>query len=196
MYESIHGVLIRREPALAIVRTGGIGYQLHIPLTTYEALPASGGEVELLLHLAVREDDWRLFAFATDEERGIFRALTRVSGVGPVTALSLVSGFTPAEFRTAVANEDVRTLTRAKGIGKKTAERIVVELRDLWKGEPAVTAGVEPASEAAGPVEDAVRALESLGLDGGEARKRVSKILATDGEDVDTATLIRRALRG
>ena len=145
MYESIQGALVRRDPAVATVRTGGLAYQVHIPLSTYEALPAAGAEVTLLLHLVVREDEWRLYGFATDEERGIFRALTRVNGVGPVLALSMLSGFSPAEFRSAVAQEDVRGLTRAKGVGKKTAERIVVELRDLWKGEaPRRRPGLRP----------------------------------------------------
>ena len=196
MYESIRGSLVRREPAAAVVETAGLAYRLHIPLSTYEVLPAVGEEVSLLLHLAIRDDEWRLYAFATDEERAIYRALMRVSGVGPVLALSLLSGFTPAEFRSTVAGEDVRALMRAKGVGRKTAERIVVELRDVWKGEPGIAAGVTPGSEGAGAVEDAVRALESLGLDGAEARKRVAKQLVDGAEVPDAAALIRRALRG
>jgi len=195
VYESIRGILVRREPATAVVETGGLAYRLQIPLSTYEVLPATGKEVALLLHLAIRDDEWRLYGFATDEERSIYRALMRVTGVGPVLALSLLSGFAPAEFRSAVASEDVRALTRAKGVGRKTAERIVVELRDLWQSEPTVTAGIEPGSAAAGPVEDAVRALESLGLDGAEARRRVQKQLEAGGETPDAAVLIRRALR-
>ena len=196
MYESIRGSLLRRDPAVAVVEAAGLAYEVHIPLSTYEKLPAPGAEVTLLLHLAIREDEWRLFGFATDEERSIYRALTRVTGVGPVLALSLLSGFTPAEFRSAVAGEDVRALTRAKGVGRKTAARIVVELRDLWKDEAGSGVGDSAGSAAAGPVEDAVRALESLGLDGAEARRRVKKQLGDGSVVPDAATLIRRALRG
>lgn len=196
MYESIRGTLLRREPAAAIVETGGLAYRLHIPLSTYEVLPGAGQEVTLLLHLAIRDDEWRLYAFGTEEERAIYRALMRVNGVGPVLALSLISGFTPAEFRASVAQEDVRALMRAKGVGRKTAERIVVELRDLWKNESALPPGPPLDDAAAGLVEDAVRALEALGLDAGEARKRVARQLTEGSEPPDTSTLIRRALRG
>jgi len=196
VYESIRGTLLSREPASAVVETGGLAYRLHIPLSTYEDLPAIGQEVTLLLHLAIRDDEWRLYAFGTDEERAIYRALMRVNGVGPVLGLSLLSGFTPAEFRASVAHEDVKALMRAKGVGRKTAERIVIELRDLWKNEPVVAAGPSLDDSAASLVEDAVRALESLGLDVGEARKRITRQLSEGVEPPDTSTLIRRALRG
>ncbi|MDJ0522704.1 MAG: Holliday junction branch migration protein RuvA [Planctomycetota bacterium] len=194
MYEAIRGTLLRREPAAAVVEAGGLAYLLHIPLSTYETLPEAGSEVTLRLHLAVRDDDWRLFGFGSDGERAVFRALLRVSGVGPVMALSLLSGFRPKEFRAAVAGGDVRALTRVKGVGKKTAERIVVELRDVWKDD---ASGVSPegAPTASGPVEDAIRALQSLGLDGAEARKRVVKHAADDA-GADASELIRKALRG
>lgn len=196
MYESIRGTLLSRDLASAVVETGGLAYRLHIPLSTYEALPAAGQEVLLLLHLSIRDDEWRLFAFQTEEERAIYRALMRVNGVGPVLALSLLSGFTPAEFRASVAHEDVKALMRAKGVGRKTAERIVVELRDLWKNEPAVAAAPDLDETSTGLVEDAVRALESLGLDAAEARKRITRQLGEGEPPADTSTLIRRALRG
>lgn len=194
MYEAIRGTLLQREPASAVVEAGGLAYLLQIPLSTYEALPPAGAEVTLRLHLAVREDDWRLFGFGSDGERGVFRALLRVSGVGPVMALSLLSGFRPKEFRAAVAGADVRALTRVKGVGKKTAERIIVELRDAWQDEAGGTvgAGVPGAS---GPIEDAIRALQSLGLDADEARKRVTKHAAEDPLAADASDLIRKALR-
>ncbi len=195
MYEAIRGTLLRREPASAVVEAGGLAYLLQIPLSTYEGLPATGDEVTLRLHLAVRDDDWRLFGFGTDGERGVFRALLRVSGVGPVMALSLLSGFRPKEFRAAVAGGDVRALTRVKGVGKKTAERIVVELRDAWQGEAGGPVA-EGAPAASGPVEDAIRALQSLGLDALEARKRVTQHAADDPLAADASDLIRKALRG
>ena len=115
----------------AVVDANGIGYEIRIPLSTYEAMPRPESEVELLVHPWVRENDWRLFGFGTSGEREVFRALLRVSGVGPTLALGLLSGLTPAEFRVAVTQADVAALTRVKGIGKKTAERILVELKDI-----------------------------------------------------------------
>ncbi len=192
MYESLQGRLVERDPASAVLEAGGLAYRVHIPLSTYEALPPLGQDARLLLHLVVREDEWRLYGFQKTSERAVFQALLRVSGVGPVMALSLLSGFRPAELRTAVAGADVRALTRVKGVGKKTAERIVVELRDVWKdGEDAAS----PFQADTGPLGDAVRALESLGLDAATARKRVDRIAAKEG-DVETAELVRRALRG
>jgi Holliday junction DNA helicase RuvA len=193
VYESIHGRLVHRDPASAVIEAGGIGYRVHVPLSTYEALPAVGEQATLLLHLTVREDEWRLYGFAAAEERAVFQALLRVSGVGPVMALGLISGFRPAELRAAVGGADVKALTRVKGVGRKTAERIVVELRDVWKdGED----GGSPFQAPAGPLADAVRALESLGLDAGEARRRVERHAAEAGGEIDTGDLVRRALRG
>lgn len=177
---------------MAVIETGGIGYRVHIPLSTYEALPPEGSEAVLLLHLVVRDDEWRLFGFAGPEERAVFLALLRVSGVGPVLALSLLSGLRPAEFRNAVASSDWKTLTGVKGVGRKTAERIVVELRDVWQAAEAVAGDPRDGGDT-GPQADAVRALESLGLDGAEARKRVRKHAA---DTTGVSDLVRRALRG
>jgi len=201
MYEAIRGTLLEREPASAVVEAAGLAYRIHVPLSTYEALPETGAEVTLRLHLAVREDEWRLYGFASEEERAVFRALLRVGGVGPVVALGLLSGFRPQEFRATVAGGDVRALTRAKGVGKKTAERIVVELRDLFQsegfagGSAAGVTGVVGGA-AVGPVEDAIRALQSLGLDAAEAQRRVALHAAEDGAASSASDLIRKSLRG
>ncbi len=192
VFESIQGRVVSREPARCVIETSGLGYGVHIPLSTYEVLPAVGKDARLLVHLAVREDEWKMFGFATSSEREVFRALVRVNGVGPVMALSLLSGFPPADLASTVARGDVASLTKVKGIGKKTAERIVIELRDLWKDHgpgqaPAPVAGGEAAS-------DAVRALQALGLDAAEARKRVDAQLRKDA-DAGVAELVRRSLR-
>lgn len=192
MYESIRGTLLRREPATAVVEAGGLAYRVHVPLSTSESLPPPGAEVTLVVHLAVRDDEWRLYGFAREEERSVFQSLLRVNGVGPVMALGLLSGFRPAEFRATVAGGDVKALTRVKGVGKKTAERIVVELRDAFPGVDPVAA--PDGTPERGIEHDAIRALESLGLDAVEARKRIAKITA-DAPDLDTSELIRRALR-
>ncbi|MDA1195792.1 MAG: Holliday junction branch migration protein RuvA, partial [Planctomycetota bacterium] len=195
MYESIRGKLLRREPALAVVEAAGLAYRIQVPLSTFERLPEAGHEVTLKLHLAVREDEWRLFGFERDSERAMFLALLRVNGVGPVMALSLLSGFQPAEFQSAVAAGDIRALTRVKGVGRKTAERIVVELRDHF-GALAPGAVEPPDGQAAGPAEDAIRGLVSLGLDPVEARRRVAAHAAAASTPPDAAAPIRLALRG
>ena len=192
VFDSIHGRLKQSEPTRAVVDAGGIGYEIHVPLSTFETLPAPESEVALLTHLIVRETEWRLFGFATTGERDVFRALLRVNGVGPTMALSLLSGFAPADLCAAVTQSDVRALTRVKGIGKKTAERIVVELRDVVSKD--LAAAGPATSTPSSLVEDAVRALQQLGLDPAEARRRV-EARATD-EDPTLSELVRAALRG
>ena len=210
MYESIHGQLIAKDAASVVVTASGIGYRIQVPLSTYERLPARGDAVELLLHLVVRDDEWRLMGFATEEERGGFRALLRVNGVGPALALSVLGGLTARQLRQALAESDVRALTRVKGVGKKTAERILVELGDTWRT-------AVPTPDDAGGMPDAkteaMRALESLGHKPEEARKRVERAHAAlsgeaaqaentrptrsedpSGEDL-VADLVRHALR-
>jgi holliday junction DNA helicase RuvA len=192
--DSIEGRLVAREPTRAVVEAGGLGYAIRIPLSTYEDLPAPDRTVRLLLHVVVRDGEWRLFGFRTTEERDVFRALLKVSGVGPVIALGLLSGLEPLELRDAVARGDVKALSRVKGIGRKTAERIVVDLRDVL-GEP-----VAPGESAlagpggTGPRADAVRALLALGLDVAEAARRVDAALAR-GVGENLGDLVRAALR-
>jgi Holliday junction DNA helicase RuvA len=195
VFDSILGSLTRREPTLVVVRVGGLGYEVRVPLSTYERLPRVGDEVGLLLHLVVREDEWRLYGFLSGEERDVFRALLRVTGIGPGLALSLLSGLTTDEFRAAVAHGDVKVLSRVKGIGRKTAERVVVELRDVVGRAPAAAPVGGSGGTTGGPREDAVRALLALGLDAGDAVQRVDRVLAREGE-VPVSDLVRAALRG
>jgi len=197
VFESIQGTLIHRDPTRCVLEAGGIGYEIHTSLTTYEALPSTGSAARLVVHLVVREDEWRMFGFADPQERTVFRDLLRVSGVGPQVALSLLSGFRPAELAHTVTSADVKALTRVKGVGKKTAERILVELKDRWKDHltEAPAATPEPTAEPEGPAADAVRALIALGIDGGEAAKRVAKLTAKEPE-LEVAELVRRGLRG
>lgn len=190
MYESIRGRLAAKEPGHAVVEAGGIGYRLLVPLSTYERLPASGGEVMFCVHLVVREDEWRLFGFATEEERSLFRACLGVSGVGPATALALLSGMPVRELRLAVATGDVTALTRVKGVGKKTAERLVVELKDALAAEVAA-AGHEPIRS--GVPADAMAALVALGLDPEDAAARLRRVERP--LEFDLPSLVRAALR-
>lgn len=189
MFDSIRGRLASKEPASCVVEAGGIGYAVSVPLSTYEKLPAAGAEVTLRLHLIVREDEWRLVGFTTDEERRLFRACLRVSGVGPVTALAVLSGMAPADLRAAVVHRDVASLSRVKGIGKKTAERLVVELKDSLDG-----LGESGAGRPSGGPSDAVSALIRLGLDRDEAERRLSRL--PGGDALPLSERVRRALRG
>lgn len=192
MYESIRGRLLERAPASAVVDCGGLAYRCQIPLSTYERLPSAGDEVVLLLHLTVREDEWRLFGFSDADQREGFRALIRVNGVGPIMAMSVLSTFTPDELSATVSQGDVTGLTRVKGVGRKTAERIVVELRDVF----AAATPSPRAAPATAPAIEAVRALEALGQDPLQARQKVDKALAAMGGATDDVTaLVRAALR-
>jgi Holliday junction DNA helicase RuvA len=167
MYESVRGRVVSKEPSRCVVEAGdGVAYSVSVPLSTFERLPAVGEQASLRLHLSVREDDWRLFGFLTEEERALFRSCLKVSGVGPVTALALLSGLSPRDLRAAVTGGDVKALAAVKGIGKKTAERLVVELRDALGGVDDAAAG--PATPI-GPLADATSALVALGLDRDEA---------------------------
>lgn len=193
MYESVRGRLLVREATRCVVEAGGLGYSIAVPLSTAERLATArlGDEVFLKLHLAVPErgGEWRIFGFSTDEERELFRAALSVSGVGPATALALVSGMPARELRAAVAAGDAKALSRIKGVGKKTAERLVVELRDAF----AAPTGPGGGPAVPGPLADAVAALVALGLDPSEAADRLRRI--PDAERVPVADLVRRALR-
>lgn len=191
MYESVRGRLAEKEATRCVVETGGFGYVVAVPSSTADRLPRVGDDVRLLLHLVVPErgGDWRLFGFLTADERALFRACLGVSGVGPSTALALVSGMPPQAFRVAVAAGDVTALTRIKGVGRKTAERLVVELRGAL--EPGGDAG--PALRPEGPVAEAVAALVALGLEPSEAAERLRRL--PDAATTPVADLVRKALK-
>jgi Holliday junction DNA helicase RuvA len=185
-------------PMRLTIEVGGVGYVVHIPLSTYDKLPAPGAETKILTHLQVREDAHILYGFATPEERDLFLLLVNnVSGVGPKLALAVLNGITPVLFRGAVVAGDLAALSRLKGVGKKTAERIVVELRD----KVGVSAAWEAASsqQSLSPeeqhVNDAVLALISLGYKQAEAHKAVRAI--RDAQPKATVEeLVKEALKG
>ncbi len=159
MFDHIQGELAGKSPTQAVVVTGGVGYRFTIPVSTFDALPENGS-VKLLTYLYVREDTLKLFGFATEDERKLFTNLLSVQGIGPGTAIAVLNGISVAEFRRAVATEDLATLARAKGIGRKTAQRIVVELkREMERQLAELPAGAIGAS---GVTSDAVAAM--LGL--------------------------------
>jgi Holliday junction DNA helicase RuvA len=190
VYDSIHGRVLAREPARVVIEAGGLGYLVQVPLGTYDALPTVGAEARLLLHLVVREDEWRLFGFASARERETFRDLLRVSGVGPAAALTLLSGLGVEALVEAVRGGDARALTRVKGVGKKTAERVLLELKEAWDAPTQQAA----AAGGGGAGDDALRALEALGLERAEAERRL-KQLGEAARAWPVSEQVRRALR-
>ena len=131
MIAFLRGKLVALQPTQVVVEVQGVGYEALIPLSSYDRLPAAGQEIQLLTHLVVREDAHVLYGFMSSAERDLFRLLIQtVSGIGPKIALAILSGMNPTAFRGAVANADVQALSQISGVGRKTAERIVVELRD------------------------------------------------------------------
>jgi Holliday junction DNA helicase RuvA len=191
MIVSIRGKLREKHATSAWIDVGGVGYGLQISLSTYEALPKAGAEVELFTLLVVREDAHQLFGFATTDERKLFEMLLTVSGVGPRVAIGVLSGMRPEALRRAIRASDVGALTMISGVGKKTAERIVVDLRDKFAAEAPVTAGAEPLSSAA---EDAIAALVSLGFPQPQARKAVQVAVEDAGREAPVEEIVRRSL--
>jgi len=195
MISFVEGTLSESWPTRVVISCQGVGYEIQIPVTTYDRLPKAGEKVRLLTHLAVREDDHTLYGFFSTGERDLFRLLLHhVSGVGPKTALSILAGTTPQTVRDAVATGDTTTLAKLKGLGKKTAERIVLELRDKLPALDALAGGTpSKASPAplAGNSQDALLALLALGYKSAEAQKALSGLDSTK----PSSELVREALR-
>jgi holliday junction DNA helicase RuvA len=195
MIGSVRGRLASKKPPQLMVDVGGLGYELEAPMSTFFLLPPVGEEVRLLTHLVVREDAHILYAFATEDERRLFRSLIKVSGVGPKIALALLSGINVEAFAMCVQNQDIAALTRVPGIGRKTAERLVVEMRDRLgpvsdSTQASATGG---AAAALSPEAEAFGALVALGYRPAEA----TRLLKAAGPGThSTEELIRRALQG
>lgn len=196
MIAYVRGVLVEKDPTRAVVEAAGVGYELLVPLSTYDRLPKTGEEVKLLAFHCVREDDETLFGFATPAEREFFAKLTGVSGVGPKLALAVLSGGSVGELALAVASGNAKRIATIKGVGKKTAEKICLELRDKVNAIEALSATRRAAgSEDAAPVlRDAILALAALGFNEETANKMVGDVVARNPEAKDTETLVRLAL--
>jgi Holliday junction DNA helicase RuvA len=195
MIGSVSGRIASKTPPQLTVDVGGLGYELEAPMSTFFLLPAIGEEVRLLTHLVVREDAHILYGFGTENERRLFRSLIKVSGVGPKIALALLSGISVEAFALCVQNEDVAALTRVPGIGRKTAERLVVEMRDRLGSQLGATqeSGATAPSVTARPEAEAFGALVALGYRPAEA----TRLLKAAGPGThSTEELIRRALQG
>jgi Holliday junction DNA helicase RuvA len=193
MIGSVRGRIASKTPPQLTVDVGGLGYELEAPMSTFFLLPAVGEEVRLLTHLVVREDAHILYAFATDNERRLFRSLIKVSGVGPKIALALLSGISVEAFALCVQNQDIASLTRVPGIGRKTAERLVVEMKDRLGPTSDLTIIATASTPAPNPEAEAFGALVALGYKPAEA----TRLLKAAGPGThSTEELIRRALQG
>ena len=195
MIAYLRAVLAAKEVTRVVVECPGVGYEAAIPLSTFDRLPAEGAEVKLYTHHEVREDAQLLFGFATKPERDMFRLVTTVSGVGPKLALAVLSGLTVGDLQLAVSQGDAKRLAAVKGIGKKTAARIVVELKDKINPiEALANATAETSREQGAVLRDAMLALAALGFSEDIARAKVQQVL--DGEPglADVETILKRAL--
>ncbi len=196
MIGRLQGTLVSKQPAMLLVDVHGVGYEVEAPLSTVFDLPAIGQPVTLLIHTIVREDAFLLFGFLREDERRLFRELLRVTGVGAKLALAILSGMSTTEFADAIARHDVTALVRLPGVGRKTAERLVLDLKDrLGGGDITPVAGARTATvRGQTPLDEAIAALEVLGYKPTEATRMVRAVPDCEAQDVNT--LIRAALKG
>jgi len=190
----LRGILVLKKPPSLLVDVRGVGYEVDAPMSTFYGLPEVGGEVLLYTHLAIREDAHSLFGFISESERSLFRTLIKVNGVGAKLALGILSGLSAEEFHRAVEYQDTARLVRLPGVGKKTAERLIIELRDRLPELGTVTlpvAGTLSMPEAS-PVDDATSALVALGFKPQDASQLVKKISV---EGKSSEEIIRLALQ-
>jgi len=199
MIGQIRGILVEKKPPEILVDVGGLSYELQIPMSTAYQLPEVGSELRLHTHFVVREDAQLLYGFYELKDKTLFRALIRVNGVGPKMALAILSGMAADEFARTVRENDVAAMTRMPGIGKKTAERLIVEMRDRlseWDDAEAAAAlpGATQSTSAMG--KEAETALLALGYKPQQAARAVAMVLKSDPEVPDSESLIRLALKG
>lgn len=202
MIGRLRGLILEKQPPLVLLECHGIGYEVHMPMTCFYALPETGAEAVIYTHFIVREDAQLLFGFTHKQERTLFRELIKVNGVGPKLALAILSGMSAQQFVNAVERQEINTLVKLPGVGNKTAERLVVEMKDRFKGMngdlfamggsdiPLTSPKGEEAD--ADPQAEAVAALVALGYKPPEASRMVSKVARPDA---DCESMIRDALR-
>lgn len=195
MFNYLAGKLVEKSATAVVLDVNGVGYDILIPVSTYASLPATGEPVKLLIHFVVREDAHLLYGFATNEERKMFRLLISISGIGPKIATTALSGILVEDLKLAIKEGNVAVLTSISGIGKKTAERMVIELREkiIFEGNKPGTSRT-PSSI---PTEndDAIQALIALGYSKNEAQTAVEKALKNSTEKPAVDKLVRSALK-
>jgi len=195
MIGQLRGKLIYKQPPLLLIDVQGVGYELEAPMTTFYNLPEISKEICLFTHLVVRDDAHLLFGFATEDERRLFRTLLKVNGVGAKMALAILSGIETNDFAQCIRDSDTARLIRLPGVGKKTAERLIVEMRDRlkdWEGLNKNKATLSNTSNPATAVEEAISALIGLGYKPQEASRFVHAVAV---DDMSSELLIREALK-
>jgi Holliday junction DNA helicase RuvA len=198
MIATLAGKITHKDQNGVVVEVQGVGFEVVIPLSTYQSLPEAGVEVRLFTYLHVREDILKLFGFATDEERQIFKLLISISGVGPSTGMSILSGMSVRELKRAIMYEDFKSLSAVPGIGKKTAQRLIVDLKEKINtvAVPVDAARQEPADKDLRMFNDAMGALTSLGIKPQAARMAIDKVIKEEGrEKLTVQELIRKAIK-
>lgn len=198
MMEYIKGILTSSCPAKTIIETGGIGYKIHIPLSNYSRLPKLGEPLCLFISTVIREDSHKSYGFLTADERDLFETLIEVSGIGPKTALSLLGHLEAVDLQIAISRSDITSICKVPGIGKKTAERLIVEMRDRIQKNPITQASSSSSSFSKGTKttsSDALSALINLGYQPLQAQKAINSIIEEKEEEVDLSTLITAALK-
>jgi len=200
MYAWLNGLLAEKRPTDAVIDVQGIGYEVLIPLSTYDRLPSVDQPIKILTHFQVREDAQILYGFATDQERRLFRLLLTVNGIGPRIGLAALGSLTPNALTAALATGDVKTLGKISGVGKKMAERLAVELRDKFTEAEQAAAlgatGTAPTPSGDPRIHDATQALIALGYKPADAEKALTKIASKATPDTTVESLIRLALGG
>ncbi len=197
MIGRLSGLILEKQPPALVLDVNGVGYELEAPMSTFYQLPGVGEKITLFTHLAVREDAHQLYGFYRDGDRQLFRALLKVSGIGAKMALAVLSAMSSSDFAQCVQSEDTASLVRVPGIGKKTAERLIIEMRDrLARLADVSTVSLEPGTLAARPetpVSDAVSALSALGYKPQDALRMVK---AVESDGMTSEEIIRAALKG
>ena len=198
MINFLKGTLEDALPTKVVIEVNGVGYELLIPLSSFEKLPSLGKAVVLKTQLVVREDSQTLYGFATEDERDMFKMIQSVSGIGPRLALNVLSGMAVDSFKLAIGSGDVKRLSSINGIGKKTAERMVLELKDKvdhLHGDLPTALGQVP-GDLDKSISDTVAALEALGSKSAEAQKAAQAAKAMLGDQASVEELVRAALKG
>jgi Holliday junction DNA helicase RuvA len=197
MIAFLEGILVEKQPTHVLLNVGGVGYEVTITLTTYEELPPTGQHTHLITYHHVRDDAEVLYGFSSVDERAFFERLIEISGIGPATAIGILSGLPLVSLRAAIVSEDVKRLSSIKGVGKKTAERIIVELKDrisMLATAEEKSAGAISAEDKV--LSDAVLALVALGYKNAEAFSAVKRVIAASDRSLAVEEVVRLALTG
>ena len=195
MISRLIGVLAAKRAPLILIDCHGVGYEAEVSMTTYYQLPEVGEQVSLWTHLLVKEDSHSLIGFTDEAERKLFRQLIRINGVGSKMALTILSGIDEAQFALCISNNDVAMLTRLPGVGKKTAERLIIEMRDKLDALIADLPVTAPQQVTQSIVSEAVEALQALGYKPADAEKMIARAQQQGEADASASSLIKKALQ-